>query len=512
MYEGDEYGSDYEEGDSEIFSSSFKPSYVIVAIDTHPCMFKKKSEKEQMPFRICLEALAEVMETLIFKKDTRMWSPFAVVLAGAATPLISFNQSVLDTVKFLQVKCRQTDAELTSQHQRKTSLNVSSFFLTCKKLFHEIKSVFHKRTLLYLSNDDKPVTDKNARFTAFNEIKTFAASQIEFQIIPTIQDFQYKLFYNELFSIIGNPKREEICTDKEGLAEKLSSLLMVSIMETRILFYPFPDDTERYLKCKRFAYTTNIQLYNQYMTKDGKKVINTDAPPDDQEYFRLKSEDPNQEHMRFDALEKERLMDSVTPKGLTLAFVGDRQIGYGHTFFNTQILKVDPTETLPYFNKFWDHCVNSKKVLVCLSKLRQPDRPRYVELIPVLCNGQQMFLEKRLPFGNEIVMPFKYPFPLPEEEVDDKRKLVIEQLVEKLTFDFNLKMLPDVNLQKKKAYIKAKLLDIFPEPVNNVEIDSTALDGVLEEVVAEIQAKFQLTDTFKRKAPQHYNRRNKRGK
>ncbi|XP_072401207.1 uncharacterized protein [Diabrotica undecimpunctata] len=511
MYEAEgEHESDYEEGDSEIFSPSFKPSYVVVAIDTHSCMFKK-GENGKMPFRMCLEALAEVMETLIFKKDTRSWSPFAVVLAGADTPLISFSQSVLDTIKLLQEKCKQTDADLITQYQRKTVLNLSSFFLTCKKVFHEIKSVFYKRSLIYLSNDDKPVTDKTARFTAFNEIKTFAASQIEFQVIPTIQDFKYNFFYNELFSIIGNPKREEICTDTEGLTEKLSSLIMVAINEYQVLFYPFRDDPERFLKCKRFSFTTNIQLYNSFMTKDGKKVINTNAPSNEPVYFKIRSSDPNLDHMRFDSLEKESLRDNVTPKGLTLAYIGDRQIGLGHMFFSSHLIKVDPTETLPFFNKFWDHCVHSKKVLVCFSKNNQPDRPRYVELIPIIANGQQMFLEKRLPFGNEIVLPFKATFP--EEEVDDKRKLAIKKLVDQLTFDFNPKMLPDISLQKKKAYVKAKLLGTFPEPVNDVQVDNTVLDGVLEDIVTEIQQKFNFGDSsLKRKAPPTYYRKNKKGK
>lgn len=46
----------------------------------------------------------------------------------------------------------------------------------------------------------------------------------------------------------------------------------------------------------------------------------------------------------------------------------------------------------------------------------------------------------------------------PEEEENEERKSAIKELVDKLTFEFNPKMLPDVSFQKKKAYIKAKLL------------------------------------------------------
>lgn len=489
--------SDYEDADNEIFSSSFKPSYVVIAIDNHSSMFERNSHGV-IPFRMCLEACHNLADTLLFRKDARSWSPFAILISGISKPLTTFSENVMDVIKVLKATSGLSDDALRLEYQRKGSLDLSSFFITGKKLFHEVKTVFYKRTFLYLSNDDNPISDKNSKFTALNEIKTFAGSQIQFQVVPTIQSFNYKLFYNELFNLLGGLKQEEICTDTEGLTQKLSSTILVNINERKLIFYPFKDDTRRFMKCLRLYIYSNIQLYNTNMTKDGQKVINTPKHSDIPVHYRIKhiSSDkaPN---VKFDLDEKDRLMDFDTPKGLILSYVADRQVGIGHIFSSPNLIRADPKEELPYFNKFWDNCVATNKVLVCTSKVRQPDKIRCVELIPVLVDGIQMFLEKRLPFGNEIMLPQKLNYPV--EEVNKERREAVRKLVDKLTFDFEPKMVVDIQFQRKKAYIKAKLLNEPIVPVNDIQVDPQALDSVLEEVIAEIKEKFDLRETEKKR-------------
>ncbi|CAH1104952.1 unnamed protein product [Psylliodes chrysocephalus] len=505
----EEYESDYE--DTELFSPSFKPSYVVIAIDTHPGMFQK--QQTSTPFRASLEACYNLADSLIFTKDTRTWSPFAVMLTGESTPLIGFSKSILDTIKLLKDKLDLTDLELQQTHQRKGNLDLGEFFLTCKKIFHDVKTMFYKRTLIYISNDDRPIADKNSKFTALNEIKTFAAQQIEFQILPTIESFNYKYFYNELYAILGSKIQEEVCTDAEGLAQKLSSTILFKTNERKVLFYPFKGDSGRFLKCKRVQLFSNIQLTNSFMTTKGEKVINMKVPGDANPVYSIRYVGEGKaEGVHFDLCEKNAFQDFNLPKGITLLFVGDRQVELGHVFSKPNLIKVDPKEELPFFKKFWDNCVASNKVLVCCLKTRQPDRLRYAELIPVLINNQQMFLEKRLPYGNEIIWPAKIEYP--EEEKNEERKLAIKELVNKLTFEFNPNMLPDVSLEKKKAYIRAKLLDAPMEEVEDVVLNREQLDLVLEDVVNDIREKFDLVveEPKKRRQPQNAGPSRKKNK
>lgn len=393
MYGNEEEHESDDDFDTEIFSPSFKPSYVVIAIDTHPGMFQK--QQTSTPFRACLEACHNLADSLIFKQDSRSWSPFAVMLTGESTPLISFNNSILNTVKLLKDKLQLTDLELQQTHQRKGNLDLGGFFLTCKKIFHDVKSTFHKRTLIYISNDDRPIADKNSKFIALNEIKTFAVNQIEFQILPTIKSFNYKYFYNELYAILGSQKREEICTDAEGLTQKLSSTILAKINERKVLFYPFKGDSGRFLKCLRVHLFSNIQLSNSFMTTKGERVVNTMVPGDEKHVYSIKYvNEEKADSVKFDLSEKNAFQDFNLPKGITLLFVGDRQLDVGHVFSKPTLIKVDPKEEVPFFKKFWDNCVASNKVLVCCLKAWQPDRLRYVELIPVLVDNQQMFIGK----------------------------------------------------------------------------------------------------------------------
>ncbi|XP_023014023.2 ATP-dependent DNA helicase 2 subunit 1 [Leptinotarsa decemlineata] len=494
----DEEESDYEEGDSEVFEKSFTPSYVVIAIDTHSSMFKANKEGK-LHFRSCLEACYALADSLIFKSDKRTWSPFSIVLAGEQTALINFQHNILDSVKLLKAKTQLKDDEIVKEFQRQKELDLGTFFLSCKKLFHEIKTTYYKRTLIYITNDDNPVNNKNTKFTALNEAKNFGGNQIEFEVVPTVENFNYKLFYNELFSLIGGPRVEEICIDTDGLLQKLSASVVMK-NNKHLNFYPFKDDPTRFIKCLKEEYMFSSSHNNIMVTKDGKKVINHTVEFDDNTSYRFRIKDCDRaDSAQFTLSEKEACLDYSLPKGITLLYVSDRVVDVGHVLTKSFLLKEDPKEDLPYFKKFWQSCVDMNKVLVCMLKLSQGGKVRYDELIPVKVDGSPMFLVKGLPFANEISYPLKQEYP--ERVADEKQRISIQNLVDKMTFDFDLKMVPDVLFQKRRAYVKSKLLDEPIEEVNDVAFDRDTLDSHLREVVEEIHSTFSLSGEKKRKAP-----------
>lgn len=73
-------------------------------------------------------------------------------------------------------------------------------------------------------------------------------------------------------------------------------------------------------------------------------------------------------------------------------------------------------------------------------------------------------------------------------------------MVESLTFDFDMKMIPDPCFQKKKEYVKAKLLEEPMEEVTSVTFSNKALDETLKESVDMINEVFILVEDRKRKA------------
>ncbi|KAJ8938337.1 hypothetical protein NQ318_007050, partial [Aromia moschata] len=484
MYdEGDDvFGSENEEDDEDAEGTTdMKPTFVVIAIDTHPSMFVKK-EDGSMPFRDSLEACYSLADSLIFASGRGKWSQFAVVLAKEDSPVLTeFGDNILNTVKLLKAKINQVpDKQLIDEYQRKGDFDLASFFLTCKKLFHDIKSPFYKRTFIYISDDDNPIQDGQKRFSALNEAKTFSGNQIDFQIIPTRRNFKYENFYNELFHVMNITPVEEICEDKNGLLQKLSSAVITRHTQTRIRFYPIKGDTDRFLQCFKLNVIQSRPILFTKVTKDGKMVKRVSKDDFSTFYF---YKIPLLEDIKFDLLEYNSLLDHDMPKGLTLLYISKRLTEFGYVLGKSYLLRQDEKSNLPYFKKLWRICVDKERVLVCARKVRQYDKIKYVELLPVNVNSEPMFLAN-----------------YPEQKTDEKQKEAIKKLVDDLTIDFDFKMIPDMGFRKKQAHIKSKLLDEPAEEINDGGLIAKDLDERLTEAVSMIRSSYCLVEEKKRKA------------
>ncbi|XP_018576740.1 uncharacterized protein LOC108915248 [Anoplophora glabripennis] len=491
-----EDNSDHEE-DDEIpeTEKDFKPSFVVIAIDTHPLMFREK-EDESIPFKNCLLACHSLADSLLLAKNNS-WNNFAVLLAKEESPsLTTFDDNMIDTIKLLKTKVALSNEQLAEEYKRKGEFDLAGFLLACKKVFYEV-SAFYKRTLIYITDDDEPVQDATKKFTVFNEIKTFSGNQIDFQIIPTTSDFDYSKFYNELFSLLDNPPIEEICEDEEGLTEKLTLAVVRGQMRSKMLFYPFKNDTSRYINCCKLNFIRTSALINSKITRDGKHVKFTGEDRDEllNASYCFKTKGHGRNTIKFNYNEKNSIMDNKLPLGLTLLYVSKRmtEVGYalGKPFF---LMSEDQNE---YFKKFWQNCVEKERVLVCLVKHTQPGKIRYTELIPYTVNNSMMFLVKYIPFGKEIILPKKANYPEPES--NENRRAAIKELVKSLTFDFDLKMIPDPCYRKKKAFVRSKLLDEPQEEPIVVTVVKETLDKVIEDAVNMINKNFVLVEDRKRK-------------
>ena len=120
--------------DSTGTNAFFKPSFVLIAIDTDPAMFIK-GENDNTPFRNCVNASYELANSLMFTQSKRSWSPFGVVLArdDVSASFVNFDDNVLNSIKFLKEKKGTSVDDLRALYHRKGSVDLSAFFLFCKK-------------------------------------------------------------------------------------------------------------------------------------------------------------------------------------------------------------------------------------------------------------------------------------------------------------------------------------------------------------------------------------------
>jgi hypothetical protein len=496
------------EDDTTSPDTVYKPSFVLIAIDTNPSMFVKKESDGTMPFRDCISACYNLANSLIFTQNKRSWSPFGVVLAreDASASFVNFNDNVLTSIKFLKEENKRTDDELTDMYQRKGIFDLSAFFLFCKKKFKEVNSVFYKRTIIYVTNDDDPIkSDKNQRFAALNEAKNFEANNITFEMVTMNDSFNYKIFYNELYAVLKLPPVETVVEDEDGLLEKLSTLILVRYYQRRLNFFPFIGDQSRFLKVRQKSFVQEEKLYNNaFVSAEGKLVKKiSKTPTDELKKYLLKF---NMGSLEFDTTEYYEIKNNDLPIGYSLIHVSDRVTDVGIILANTAIMEVDVKEEIPFFESFWQYCVDKNKVLICIRKLKKFDKIRFVELIPKFAQNTKLFIIKIIPFNDEN----KYPasrLTVKEEDINveysQEKVTVTDKLINSLTFDYDPKMFTNLSLAKKKAFLRAKLLQDPEEDVEDVTLDSEAIDKSLNEVGDDFKNLFHLEEETgkKRRAP-----------
>lgn len=386
----------FEDGDTENATVFFKPSYVIVAIDTHSSMFKY-DENGILPFRSCLESCLRILDSLIFVKDTKCWNSFAVLLARNEPNFINFGDNIIESVTFLKSLLKQSDEKLESDYKRQGDFSLAEFLLQCKKAFHDIKAVFHQRILVFITNDDNPIDNAQSKFAAINEVKSFEASEIRLEVIPTNVRFDFTLLYNEMFVQMPGERKEEICTDVDGLEQKLSSVVLPRLYKKKVNFYPFLGDFNNYLTCYDFKIAKQPQLLNTKVTVDGKDVIPKPAPlSNDLPTYDLISSCNGNMNVTFDIMDKTNLLNVSLLRGFTLICIGKPVVKPIYNISKNHILQENNTQQSKYFKMFWDYCHANGRVLICVVKYKHPGKFAYCQLSPIMLGEVPSFLCKFL--------------------------------------------------------------------------------------------------------------------
>ncbi|XP_066145196.1 X-ray repair cross-complementing protein 5 [Euwallacea fornicatus] len=491
------------EENEETTTINFKPSFVLIAIDTHPCMFKVSIDSEgndTHPFKEAIMACYEIADSLIFATSRSNYNQFGILFVNEdqKANLIEVEDNMLESIKKLKEVSNKSLNELRVAYERTVDVDLAAFFLLCRKKFKGIKAAYYKRTLIIITNDDNPLKgDSQKKFAALNEAKTFEPCDITLELISMTSNFDYKIFYNELFHLYSKPPTSEaICKDKEGLVDKLSNLLIYRYTKIRYKLFPFKNDYDRFLKVMKVNFIREAKLYNtSKATRDGRIVIKAKQDPgarsQEQKYKLFTS---TLGCIEFDLQDKYDIYSKL-PLGIHLQYISDRQTNIGVVIDQVSLIVLDPKEELQdYFEQFWQYCVENNKVLICIKKYRHPFEIRYVELIPKYANEQKLFVIKDIPFCEEYLLPKCLNDTKPLAFTASKeQKIVVNSLIQELKWKYDPKMFNNMSYSKKKAYVKSKLLDLPEEDVEDPTSNITEMNEVIESIATRIEELFGFT-------------------
>ncbi|KAF5283936.1 hypothetical protein FQR65_LT13697 [Abscondita terminalis] len=503
-YEDDEWvDSDFEdESRTAEKSGDYKPSYVLIAIDTDKSMFEDVGS-EEFSFLAALNSCYEIINSLILS-DHQSKGPVGIVLADnnvAKSNLIEFEQTIPDTIKLLKHLKEQTKDYLQFKYERKQNFDLADFFLLCKNKLLSIKTDVYKRIIIYVTNDDNPVqNDPKKRFKIINESQKFPSIQIELVVVTLNPNFDNSHLYSELLSASGSTTVDTV--SQTTLTKKLENLINKKRYTRKCSFYPFMGNTESYFEVTITNPTSASTIRkNAHVTRDAQKEVKKTIRQQTGGTYKClysKKEEP----LILDEIEKQNLGENSLPVGYTLVYVAESILKPGWVLKPPYLMEKHPKEALQLFESFWQFCRDKGKCLVCYQKLKMNGDLRFVELIPKFINGSRQFLVKILPFGSEIhynpvTSTDSYNFSEEEEQA-------MESMIESLTFNYTTDCFQDPIESKKQAYIKSQLLSEDMEKIN----DGTVSDDVIDERISESVAKLHALNLFEaasKKRPRNSN-------
>lgn len=277
--------------------------------------------------------------------------------------LVEVKTNMLDKTKILLDEYQKPTTELIT-HKRNDKIDLAAFFQICKRKLKEIED-YYQQTIIFITNDENPIKDDpQLKFTAMNEAKSLDNSEIRLELISLRNNFDYTKFWNEFFNRFQNPPNiEEFCEDRLGLRRRLKNSIIYRFTALKCKLFPFKNDFQKHLQCKRVQFIRPAKLYNtSRMSKDGKllmRVKPVQVPFEPQ--YRVNLGHTELEH--FNAKERYDIFYNNLPLGLHLQYVSDRQTEVGVTVGRPGLLMMDDKEELSHFyDNFWSYCVDNNKV------------------------------------------------------------------------------------------------------------------------------------------------------
>nr|CAH7751436.1 unnamed protein product [Callosobruchus chinensis] len=343
---------------------------MIIALDVHHNMFKTDDDSP-MPFRMCLEAIGKLADSVLFETSAKNICPFAIVLARKDNIVLRhFKSNLIETIKFINKKLEQSDGDLKKEYMRDASepFEMSNFLLQCKKVFLDVTKTYYKRFLVFLTNDDYPTCaqDASGMFTIVNETRSLSHADVTFKVITTTDHFDFSKFYKEIFEASDQDLTEEVCLDVLGVKQKLRSIVALTEGRKRIYFHVKIGETQHSIQCYKYKPCQKARILNNaFYTTGGQQVKKVPSGPASYKYRVINKYNTCQFEYDQGTFER-KTVDVVVPYGYTFLYVTKSMVLVGEQVNPARLLICDThekDEAKLLFRKLWDGLVESNRVI-----------------------------------------------------------------------------------------------------------------------------------------------------
>lgn len=292
------------------------------------------SEDGQTPFKYCIDGCLALINCLLLHIRRKT---LAIVLVNDdenIATLVSFDLSISETI-FVLEKIKNMSEDDIKKDYLKNDVDFANFLLVCKRKFQSSKiKADSKIILLFTNNPDPTKGDNRKRFTTMQEVKNLPVLELKFQMAALNPDFDYDTFWSEFFEIGTNPLTRVCCLDSDGVLDKLLEHIVPQLHHRRSRFYPFPDETNRYIDIMIRPMLSSPKFLCNYLftkdTHDEVKRVTSSATGDFVNKYEV--EVNKSETVELDAEELVAFKSSSVLQGYSLIMVSDKISDEGESY------------------------------------------------------------------------------------------------------------------------------------------------------------------------------------
>lgn len=403
----------------------------------------------------------------------------------------------------------------------------------CGNMFQQCGFKLSNQTIVYFSDRETPHEANSQEFRkAIQKATDMEGQNIEFNLIPMTDDFNYDLFYREFISLSKDIDMESFePTDPRLAREMISDRKLKLDINKRCMGHVnwnLGNDLDLSVKFynyyKKSVYPKKVAL----KTDDNSIIIG-------KIHYYIEKEDPDtgmpiRRELRSEEVEYElscgaeairvteaEMIKINYPRQPILQLVGfkDRSVLKKDHFIRACNFIYPDDERIAgsakLFTALWMRCLENEKIAVCLFVARRKSKPYYVALVPVTSAGEDPspsayingdgFKVVYLPFAEQLN---KYDFKDWGVEVSpsDEGQEIVKKIMKKLKVKYNPSKIKDPALDEIQSKLLALAFDIKTEGAGEFQmLDTKKQDERIEQYFQDFEDLFGFDEaTQKRKA------------
>lgn len=405
-----------------------------------------------------------------------------------------------------------------------------SMLRLCKDLIRHCNYNVDNSTIIYFTDRTTPYKPTNDEYhRAIYKATDLRDDDIDFQIIPMIDDFDYDTFYREFLSLVWGESLESfVPIAPQKLRDIMADRKIKQKFHTRSLghfkFYLGPD-------------VAISAMYFSYFQKsnDPHKIL---LQRTDNSIVRRKIQYIIQKENKLTGELEERRMVNVTDAWYEIV-IGNEVIRFSNEQVNRirnlhapgmmllgfkssndlkDVLHVKPCNFMypdnthimgskKLFRALWERCRARRMVPICLFMCKRKAKPCYVALVPVSRSDVDQnshysliandgFKIVYLPFASNIRRVNFSEWNTMSNHASDEAVALCEKIVRKFRLVYHHSIFSDPNLNRLTVRLLALAFNVkFGMFGSNYYPNPEAQDGLLENVIEQFKTTFSITDT-----------------